>query len=163
MEIWNATSIVWSKVFPTTPNGVTWSQSSGNAAIVFKTTGQTIGLRVTATNGCGSTEKVYAFKTVSCAMRQMSTASLFTVSPNPASSVAIVSVVDNRGKTMGKREESNFSEIRIYDALGVVRKYQKFNRAKSASINLSGLGQGIYIIEISGATHKEKHRLMIQK
>jgi hypothetical protein len=163
MEIWNASSVVWSKVFPTTPNGVTWSQSSGNAGIVFKSTNQTIGLRVTATNGCGSSEKVYAFKTVSCAMRQMSAVSQFTVSPNPASTVAIVSVVDNRDKTIRKQEASNFSEIRIYDALGKMRKYQKFNKARSASINLSGLNNGIYIVEISSATHKEKHRLLIQK
>jgi hypothetical protein len=163
MEIWNASSIVWTKVFPTTPNGVTWSQSSGNAAIVFKTTGQTIGLRVTATNGCGSSEKVYAFKTVSCAMRQMSAVSQFTVSPNPASSVAVVSVVDNRDMAIRKQEVSNFSEIRIYDALGKMRKYQKFNKVRSASINLSGLNNGIYIVEISSAAHKEKHRLVIQK
>jgi hypothetical protein len=158
MEIWNATSIVWSKVFPTTPNGVTWSQSNGNAGIVFKSIGQTIGLRVTATNGCGSSEKVYAFKTVSCGLRQM-----FTVSPNPASSVAIVSVVDNLGSNMEKQEGSNFSEIRIYDVTGVVRKIQKFNKVRSGSINLSGLDKGFYFIEISDGTYKEKHQLLIQK
>ena len=158
MEIWNATSIVWSKVFPTSPNGVTWSQSNGNAGIVFKALNQSIGLKVTATNGCGSSEKVYAFKTASCGLRQM-----FTVSPNPASSVAIVSVVDNLGKNMEKQEGSNFSEIRIYDAMGVMRKIQKFNKVRSGSINLSGLGQGVYFIEISDGTHKERHQLLIQK
>ena len=158
MEIWNASSIAWSKVFPTTPNGVTWSQSNGNAGIVFKTTNQTIGLKVTATNGCGSSEKVYAFKSVSCGLRQM-----FTVSPNPASSVANVSVVDNPARNMENQGGSNFSEIRIYDATGVMRKIQKFNKVKSASVNLSGLGKGIYFIEISDGTNKEKHQLLIQK
>ncbi len=82
----------------------------------------------------------------------------FAVSPNPAINEITVSQIKNKNVNTG-----TIDEIKVYDLQGMVRKYQKFNKAKQVHINISELNNGSYYIEISSGAFKERHQLIIQK
>ncbi|MGK2863778.1 MAG: T9SS type A sorting domain-containing protein [Chitinophagaceae bacterium] len=86
--------------------------------------------------------------------------SYYMVSPNPASTGITVSTDEGKTQTT---ENKTFDEVRIYDFEGTLKKYQPFNKVKTASINTSGLSTGTYIIEIVNGSYKERHQLIIQK
>lgn len=112
------------------------------------------GITVTSTNVCGVSAATYKGVYVPPCNNY------YMVSPNPAASD--VSVSTDESKTQSASSET-FDEVRIYDFQGTLKKYQKFNKVKTAMINISGLNNGNYFIEISDGTYKERHQLLIQK
>jgi hypothetical protein len=84
----------------------------------------------------------------------------YMVSPNPASNDITVSINES-----GTQSASNktFDEVRIYDFQGNLKKYQPFNKSKAGNLNISGLPNGTYFIEIIDGSYKEKHQLIIQR
>lgn len=158
MNIQNGTA-VWEKI-PNTFGGVVWDQQGDNLWMAFKSeTAQPL-YRLTVTNSCGSVSKDYKFMPVDCGQ-------LFTVSPNPASANVIISLAEDKNKqTLIKSEkanESSFSEVKIFDMQGNLKKHQQFNKVKQADINISDLKLGLYMIEVSDGVHKERHQLSVQK
>lgn len=82
----------------------------------------------------------------------------FVVSPNPASSTVTVAPVTDMKASV---KAPSITSLTIYDALGNVRKHQAFNKVASASLNVSGLGAGIYYIEITDGTYKERQQIQV--
>ncbi len=108
-------------------------------------------------NACGSgDEAVVNFNVVSCPNGPQ----IMVVSPNPATNTVTVSVNEEQS---GENIYTGFDEIRLYDFQGNLKKYQKFNQAKTATINISGFRQGLYLIEITSGTYKERQQLIIQE
>ena len=88
----------------------------------------------------------------------------FKISPNPASDIVIVSLADNKNKTsLEQKEITYFTEIKIFDAQGNLKKHQKFNQSKQATVNLTGLTTGVYIVEITDGDYIERHQIVIQQ
>lgn len=83
----------------------------------------------------------------------------YSVSPNPAQST--ISVKVKQGKT--DAAHSTFDAVSIFDQQGNLKFMKKLGKVKSGSINVSNLTNGIYIIEISNGTYKERQQLMVQK
>ena len=83
----------------------------------------------------------------------------FAISPNPAS--ASINVATAAGNAQ-LSASTTIDEIRIYDLQGNLKKYQKFNKATSATMNIQGLINGTYFVEIISGTIKERHQLVIQ-
>ena len=83
----------------------------------------------------------------------------FRVSPNPAQSVIKVTV---EGSDASARN-AGFSEVRIYDKEGNIKKDLKFNKSRSASINVSDLPSGIYVIEIISEQGVERQKVQVLK
>ena len=77
------------------------------------------------------------------------------LSPNPATNTITVSTAN---ASMGA-----FDEIRIYDYQGNLKRQQKFSKARTATINISGLAFGTYFVEISHGAEKERQILFIRK
>lgn len=84
----------------------------------------------------------------------------YSVSPNPSTSD--VTVTPTALVSSGVKQKS-ITEINIYDAQNNLKKHQVFNKVSKASINVSGLPMGIYVIEIINGTYKEKQKLSIVK
>lgn len=110
-------------------------------------------IAVEAINACGTSSQTHANAYVPPCNNS------FTVSPNPASNSINVSPDANSSKLS---TNITIDEIRIYDLPGTLKKYQKFNKAHSATINIQGFTHGSYFIEITSGTYQEKHQLIIQ-
>lgn len=111
-------------------------------------------IAVEAVNGCGISPRSHGNAYVPpCDFA-------FSISPNPASNSINVSPDANSSQLS---TNNTIDEIRIYDIQGTLKKYQKFNKAVSATINTQGLNNGSYFIEITSGTYQEKHQLIIQQ
>lgn len=108
-----------------------------------------------ASNPCNSATSNSISETGECTR-----AGAYTLSPNPATSTVTVSPANTYTT---KATNSYIDEIRIYDLSGNMKKYQKFNKVKSATVNIIGLMSGTYFVEITDGTYKEKQQLFIQK
>ncbi|NII26067.1 T9SS type A sorting domain-containing protein [Pseudoflavitalea sp. X16] len=75
------------------------------------------------------------------------------LTPNPAASNVVI--------TSGNA--TTFDVVRIYDFQGNLKLQKKYNKAKSATINITGLNNGTYFVEIISGTEKERQPLLIKK
>jgi hypothetical protein len=83
----------------------------------------------------------------------------FSISPNPASSTLNINAVSESG-TSGI-QPSTISEVNIYDLQNTLRKHQILNNLSSASIDVTNLPIGIYVVEVVDDTYKERQELQI--
>jgi hypothetical protein len=83
----------------------------------------------------------------------------YSVSPNPAEST--MSVTLNQSRT--DAAHSTFDGVTIYDQQGNVKITKKLGKVKSSSINVSSLTNGVYVVEITNGTYKERQQLIVQK
>ncbi len=87
----------------------------------------------------------------------------YSVSPNPASNTVNVYSTQNKNSTSSQSVNTTFNEIRIFDLYGKMKKFQTYSNMSQAVINISDLISGIYFIEITDGSYKEKQQLIIQK
>ena len=147
-----ATSYKWYK------NNVLVSGQYGTTVDIPVTCGVNTQISVEAINPCGTSSRSYRTVKAPCWG-----GGAFMVSPNPATSVITISPrPDNTAKSAANANKT-FTEIRIYNMQGELKKYQRYNKAKQASLPVHDLKNGIYFIEITNGTYKEKQQLSIQK
>ncbi len=79
-------------------------------------------------------------------------------SPNPAS----IDVSISSDPNVAPANQHDFSEVRVYDQSGNLKKVKQYNKVKSGKINISDLNIGTYWIEIISGTYSEKKQLYIQ-
>lgn len=111
-------------------------------------------ISVEAVSSCGVSSQSHRNAYASCD-------DLFVISPNPATTT--ITVASDESKSLQASKGTSIDAIRIYDKLGNLKKYQTFNKVKTASVNTSGLQPGTYFIEISNGTFKERKQLIILK
>jgi len=59
---------------------------------------------------------------------------------------------------------ASISQVNVYDNTGILRKTINFNLVQSASVDVSNLPLGIYVIEIrDGTKYVERQKLQILK
>ncbi|MGB8190913.1 MAG: T9SS type A sorting domain-containing protein [Chitinophagaceae bacterium] len=83
----------------------------------------------------------------------------YRISPNPAHSVITVAV----DASQSSAHNAGFTQVKMYDKEGNLRKHQKFSRTSKANINVSDLPVGIYIIEIIGEQGSERQKIQVLK
>lgn len=110
-------------------------------------------ISVEAVNACGTSSQTHANAYVPCD-------NYYMVSPNPASGDVTVSADQTKS---AKGTNTTFGEVRLYDMQGNLKKYQKVNKVKTAKINIAGLTNGTYFVEIINGSYKERKQLLIQK
>lgn len=83
----------------------------------------------------------------------------YRISPNPARSTINISVdgTDASARTAG------FTAVKMYDNEGNLKKSLKFSKTRSASVNVSDLPTGIYVIEITGEQGIERQKVQLLK
>ena len=111
-------------------------------------------ISVEAINGCGTSPRSHSNAYIPCDY-------YFAVSPNPATSIVTISSVENN--SFQSSSVKTFTEIKLYDNNGNLKKYQTFKNVKTASLTVSELQSGTYFIEISDGTFKERKQLIILK
>jgi len=109
---------------------------------------------VEAVNSCGVSLRTHRNAYVPCD-------EYYVVSPNPASGSITVSL--NNNNNISSMVNKSFDYVRIYDMEGNLKISQKFDKAESASLDVSKLINGTYLIEISAGVHNERKQLLIQK
>lgn len=119
-------------------------------------------LQAQASSGCGLSDPFgFFFQAVDCTgpIFGQKTTYAYTVSPNPASNDVTVAAA----ASTNTKEEKVIAEINIYDQQGNLKKRQQFAKVKKATLNVSHLPYGIYLIEVSDGKTKERQQLLIQK
>ncbi|MEO8820901.1 MAG: T9SS type A sorting domain-containing protein [Ginsengibacter sp.] len=120
-----------------------------------------------ATGPCGTVINIpYSVSVLNLQLMQS-----FTVSPNPATNSLEVTASGsplqnnaiNSDESKTTSAQRSITEIRIYDNSGILKKVQKENKTKQATVNLTGLKTGVYIIEITDGSYKERQQIIIQK
>jgi hypothetical protein len=114
-------------------------------------------IAVEAINNCGTSSQTHANAYVPPCNNA------FTISPNPASNSINITPAITTSQLSANNPSNTIDAVRIYDLKGMLKKYQKFNKATSASINVQGLANGSYLIQITCGTYEEKQQLVIQK
>jgi len=152
-EVSNSSIPYWG--WTTSNNGQTLSVSQKFANKYFS-------LKVTATNGCGSINKIYTFGSDVCpfSVESIGVGDNYLLAPNPAENNFSVSV-----NTAGKSSETvSFTQIRIYDGTGDLKKQIKYESGtRQAQINITDLRPGYYYVEISNGKTSIRKLLVVQR
>lgn len=115
-------------------------------------------------NSCGSSTPSNSVTRTGGCRDDRAAASVFAISPNPASNVVSISVKNNTSaKSSTTPSVASFSEVIIYDFSGNPVKRQKYSNVKQGTINIGNLRTGTYYIEIKNGRFTEKQTLIIQK
>ncbi len=85
----------------------------------------------------------------------------YMMSPNPASTTVTISAKETTPK--GEKSDKTITEVNIYEQQGNLKKHEKFSKVKTATVNISGLNNGVYFVEIADGNFKERQKLIIQK
>lgn len=110
-------------------------------------------IAVEAINACGTSSQTHGNAYVPPCNNA------FTVSPNPASNLINITPDANNSQLS---TNTTIDEIRIYDLQGNLKKDQKFAKSTFASMNIQGLTNGSYVVEIINGSYSEKHQFIIQ-
>lgn len=168
-------SVLWSSFNNLPQNGFTLLQQSNNRGyFAFNYSTTTTGYLQCAVTGCGTNSRVVAFNQVNCnpggnPCDLYTGQKFFTISPNPASDQITIGVTNrpapvdcNSLKSLNTASGVCFSTVNIYNNFGTLVKSFKTNKSKSATIQISNLITGSYIVEIVEVDYLEKHQIMIQ-
>lgn len=135
-------------------------------------------LKGNITNACGSFEQTYAFQQVNCGTTgpggnpctQAKGTNFYSISPNPAKENITISVSNRHAPIQCSRYSAIttdkgiiFSVVNVYDKLGTLKKSFKTSNVKQASIHISDLIAGSYVVEIIQNDYIERQQIIIQK
>src|SRR6218665_1078919 len=158
MNFLGSGSVEWERISPASNVGIVWSQDGDNLVMAFKSKVFQYVFRVTITNACGPASADYKFVGVDCGFA-------FRVSPNPASNILQVSL--GNSSTEGTRQmlakDRSISIVQVFDLQGNLKKLFRFNHVKHASLDMSQLPRGMYLIEVGNGQYKERQQIFIQR
>ncbi len=138
-------------------------------------------LRASANNGCGTDSKIFAFRQVNCGTGGggggtpdpcaiAKAVNYFKISPNPASDIITIGAGDRpipiscpSVKALSTESGIAFSEVNIYNHLGKLVKSYETKDTKNASISISSLVAGLYLVEIKQGDYIERQQIIIEK
>jgi hypothetical protein len=83
----------------------------------------------------------------------------YMMSPNPASSDFTVTTIETTSESKADR---SITAINIYNQQGIMKKQKKFGKVKTASVSISDLANGMYVVEIVSGDYKEQKQLIVQ-
>jgi lysyl endopeptidase len=147
-------------VYNTELEGGTWSLLSGSVVTWWSNigahlsfypagaSGELIKFRLTKNNSCGNQYYDFYFTPT---LYNNSSYSIYTVSPNPASSMVRITVDEAKlsQEKIAKSNSQDIKEITIVDKMGVVISRQIFGKnIRMANLNVSNLKPDIYILKI---------------
>ncbi|NTS42504.1 pre-peptidase C-terminal domain-containing protein [Flavisolibacter sp. BT320] len=153
-----------------------WERVIGNFNLIdFNSCADVLGFQpgsgfisVRVRNACGWSNPTFIVANIAdCSSMTIQQKSI-NLFPNPASSSVTLSVngqTSLHSKTKGEQHSDDVSinEVKIYDSFSNVKLYRKYNRQHSATIDVSTLPKGVYIVEINTGSRLEYQQLMTQK
>lgn len=177
MDILGDSIITWSKV-SSNPSSITWHQSGDDISFYFWQINQTGVFKINAQNICGSNSDTYGFISEN-PNGGGDPCDVFMVSPNPASNSIQIGVVPNlpapcdlsllsqatgQDNPKVKSTMNRFIQsVSIYNNKGTLLQQHQYNATnKQATLNVSGLPTGIYVVRIMDGAYSETHQLVIK-
>lgn len=147
-----------------------WEKVVGNFNLLpFGNYAQIIGFQsgfgfisVRVRNACGwSNPTLIVVNIMDCGMgMQQNSIMLY---PNPASNSVTLFVDSKKISQQKTGTPASINEVKIYDAFGAVKLYRKFDKQQTATLNISELPKGLYVVEVNTGSKKEYQQLVIQK
>lgn len=134
--------------------------STSSSSFRAKATGCGTGdIYCTVSNACGGAE--FGNLTVDIFCETPS----YAVSPNPASTELTVSILRTDSQTASRSEISNetIDYVKIYDLNGNLKKTLQCKGSRSATVNVSDLREGTYILEAGNSKFSEKQQILVRK
>jgi Secretion system C-terminal sorting domain/PKD-like domain len=164
MDIQPTSSIVqWTRI-AANPETTTWYQSGNNINSYFFYVNQTAVYRISATNSCGCTSYDFGFKSIDCGGCN----AVYAVSPNPASSsftiVPNIPAPCNIATTLAKTATTKSSPsgfISVFDQQGNLKKKVKYSYNTEVGIDVSGLKNGIYLVQIYDGISTDQKTIVV--
>jgi len=158
----NATSYNW--IIPATALANGWSIVSGQGTrvltVITGSVSTTVRLKVPnncTTNPDGLAPAMLFVNINACGALN------FSVSPNPATSIATVEPNASLKASGKSQTQPPITQINLYDQQGYLKRQQKFTGSSTREqVNVSGLTPGMYFVEIITTNSKEKHTLMVK-
>lgn len=164
-DLSGSTSNLWQRI-AANPSNTSWGQINNNITFNFWAVGQTATFRLNSANSCGN--YIYDFK-FKCVTGSSDPCSQYQVSPNPSSTelnvVNIPAPCDGAMQSSNRSEKKTTSSIQpvmLYDSNGEsVRSEEFLDGTQEATLDVSGLRKGLYILKISNGSSTETHRVHI--
>ena len=164
MDIQPTSSIVqWTRI-AANPETTTWYQSGNNINSYFFYVNQTAVYRISATNSCGCTSYDFGFKSIDCGGCN----AVYAVSPNPASSsftiVPNIPAPCNIATTLAKTATTKSSPsgfISVFDQQGNLKKKVQYSYNTEVGIDVSGLKNGIYLVQIYDGISTDQKTIVV--
>ena len=170
-------SVIWSTSSFPYNSGFTLFQQTGNRGYFsFNYFNPPTGYLQGTVVGCGTYTQTFAFKHVNCNPTggdpciTAKGVNYYTISPNPASDQIKIGIANkpppikcDQLKAISTPNGIIFSAVNVYDNLGTLVKSYKTKDAKSATIEISNLIAGSYLVEIIQGDYIEKQQIIVQK
>lgn len=153
-----------------------WEKVTGNLNLVdFESCADIIGFQpssgfisVRVRNACGWSNPTFIIVHVTdCSGMRMQQKSI-KLFPNPATTSVTLSVDNSKQSqpnTKGKETvpAASINEVKVYDNFGSVKLYRKFIKQPTATLDVSRLPKGIYMVEVNTGSGVEYQQLIIQR
>ncbi len=139
-----------------------WALSAPDDIYVyfFKSTQNTLVLKMDVSNTCGITSYNFGFKAITCAGLLSSPANnTFRISPNPITNLINIYPIQILGSTEVAKQ---ISEVIIYDINHNIVANRKFKNTSMAQIALSNLKTGTYYATIKCGQYAETQTILKQ-
>lgn len=166
--VYNATNVTWQKMWsiPSTYNfwSGSWSGNSNNVSIMFKSPNQTVVLKTTISNTCGSIEQYYCFSSTNILCSgNFRTADCKQYEVILIKNTSRLSIHEKSEKCEGTNK-SQINLIQIIDKVGNVVSEQKINDKQQVyEIDLSTVKNDIYFVLLQYDNYVETHQIGIFK
>lgn len=138
-------------------NGILQSGYTGNVFDTYYPCNTTVSVYCKVVNTCGEVQSNTISKTGEC----IRTKEAYMLSPNPASSTMTVSTVDASNGEI--KSDYRITEVKIYDQSGLLKKQVRFGKVKTATLNISSLPSGVYMVEVIDGDYREQQQLLIKR
>ena len=158
---WSITGWEWDKG----PGNFYMSDFESCASVIGFTTGFGV-VSARVSNVCGwSNPTMYVIRINDCDM--MTANEEIKLYPNPASNSVTLSV-DNQyaakaANGVNGNTTASINDVRIYDQSGTTVFSGKYNSQSSVTINVAGIGKGVYTVEVNTGLNKVSKTLIIQR
>jgi subtilisin family serine protease len=164
----NPTSVVWE--FDFISPGLIWGQTGNNLNLTFRSS-QTGDFIITASNSCGSSDKFYSFKGVSCPSVAATIAPAadlnIQITPNPADGMLRITTNNTNPANTAVASQGTGGDIQkvmIYDLAGrLVKKMEYSNKSQQVEVNTADMHPGVYIIELFNGKSISRKKVIIQR
>jgi hypothetical protein len=158
MQTSNKTATSWT--LNSQSGNLNWVSQNQNIQINFRSVGEFGNFTFAVTNGCGTLQNNYNFRSTASG-----TSPAYSISPNPAATQITVRSTSNtpdyRFKTMTASPDK--ITISIYDNIGTLRKVFSFIRNDSYQISVNDLIPGLYTVKIVDNGNVSIQKLIIQR
>jgi hypothetical protein len=150
---WNVAPTPTQIVYNAGTAGCTGSVNNAGVTIKFPSTSTQYNVKITATNACGTTS--------------FCTPYVVTIMPGCPSNFVMVSPNSARNEvtvtSIKKTPDYAFDDIKVYDLQGNLKKQYSYKKVNTAKINITNLANGIYLLEVTNGTVKDRQQLVVQK